>query len=591
MLFVTLAVLGSATAAPMQADTSYFQQGVDYRIEARLDDARGLLEGRLRLRYVNESRATLDTLWFHQHLNAFRPNSAWARRELEYGERRFQDLGPEEHAYERLRSVSVGGSAVHPVYPGAPDSTVVGIPLPRRLAPGDTAVVMMEWEARPSTLPRRQGRKGRHFDFAQWYPRIAVFDRGGWQVQPLLPQGEFYGEFGRYQVTLDVASDQVIGATGVPVQGDPGWREAAADPTVQIKYAHDTYPPTERDTLHFLPAIPPAGRKHVHWRADDVHHFGWSTSPDYIYEGGRHGDVLIHVLYQPGDTAWDDGVAVKRTVEAVRWMESLFGSYPYPQVTNVHRLESGGTEFPMLIMDGSASQSLILHEVAHIYAHGILANNEWREGWLDEGMASFVTSWYFEEHENPDLWKPQMERYAEFERTKKTQPIALASAEFVDPQMYGAMTYTKPSIVLRMLREYLGRDTMRLVLQDYFTENRFRHVTERDLKASAERVSGQDLDWFFEQWIHTTKTLDYAVAAASTKQRRDGTWETTIEVVRHGDAWMPVELHVAGVTERLEARKKKQDIRIRTQERPTEVVLDPRMVLLDVDWTNNRATL
>ena len=192
--------------APLAADTTPRPQGVEYRIEATLEESTQVLHGRAQLRYTNHSASTLDTLYFHQHLNAFRPNSAWARRELQFGERRFQDLGPEEYAYERFTAVRVGQASVRPFYPGAPDSTVVGIPLPTALAPGQSVTLSMDWDARLSTLPRRQGRKGRHYDFAQWYPRIAVFENGRWQTQPLLPQGEFYGEFGSYDVTLDVAA-------------------------------------------------------------------------------------------------------------------------------------------------------------------------------------------------------------------------------------------------------------------------------------------------------------------------------------------------------------------------------------------------
>jgi hypothetical protein len=115
------------------------------------------------------------------------------------------------------------------VYPGAPDSTVTAIPLPTPLRTGRSVTVVMDWDARLSTLPRRQGRRGRHYDFAQWYPRIAVYERGGWATQPLLPQGEFYGEFGEYDVTLDLAADQVVGATGVVVEGNPGWTPDASE--------------------------------------------------------------------------------------------------------------------------------------------------------------------------------------------------------------------------------------------------------------------------------------------------------------------------------------------------------------------------
>ena len=269
----TVTLLGLAPALAAQ-DAPYFQQGVDYRIEARLDEQTSVLHGRARMVYTNHSPNTLDTLFIHQHLNAFRPGSAWARRELEYGERRFTDLGPADHAFERFTAVTIDGAAVRPVYPGAPDSTVAALPLPRPLAPGASVTVMMDWDARLSTLPRRQGRSGRHYDFAQWYPRIAVYDRTGWAYQPLLPQGEFYGEFARYDVTLDLAADQVIGATGVAVEGDPGYQEQGP--------GYPAVPAAE--ALGLLAGNAESGRKQVRFFADSVHHFAWSIDPAYIHD-------------------------------------------------------------------------------------------------------------------------------------------------------------------------------------------------------------------------------------------------------------------------------------------------------------------
>lgn len=592
---VAMNLLGFAfalLATQVAPDTAYFQQGVDYRIEARLDDATGVVRGRARLKYTNKSPARLDTLYFHLHLNAFRPNSAWARRELQFNNRRFQDLGPSDYAYERLQSVTVAGRQVTPVFPGGDDSTVVAIPLPSALAPGAATTVLLDWEARPSTLPRRQGRQGRHLDFAQWYPRIAVYDRGGWQVQPLLPQGEFYGEFGTFDVTFDVAADQVIGATGVPVEGDPGWEKASAVPGTKPLYRRDAYPAKTAAPLGFLTGQPGNGRKRVRWRAEDVHHFAWSASPEYIYEAGQHEGTAIHVLYQPGDTTWDRGVAVERTAKALAFMNDLFGPYPYPQVTNVHRIESGGTEFPMLVMDGSASQGLIMHEVGHIWLHGIFGNNEWREGWLDEGFVSFVSNWFAEEQGTPPLqiWGEDVLGMGQLEATGRTEPISKKAADFSSFQMYNIMTYTKPALVLRMLRDLVGVDVTRRALRDYYEHNKFRHVTGRDLRASFERASGQDLGWFFEQWIDTTGRLDYGIGEVKTTQGANGRWQTTVEVIRHGENWMPVTLQVGNVRQRLTSREPRQVIEIETQTRPTEVVLDPDLILIDYNRTNNRKT-
>jgi hypothetical protein len=575
-------------AALAAQDTAYFQQGVAYRIEARLDEDTDVLAGRARLHYRNNSGARIDTLWFHLHLNAFRPNSAWATRDLQFGQRRFQDLGPDDHAFERLESVRVGRQTITPVFPGAPDSTVVGIPLPAPLAAGDSTVVDIDWNARLSTLPRRQGRQGRHFDFAQWYPRIAVYDRGGWQVQPLMPQGEFYGEFGSFDVTLDVPDDQVLGATGVPVEGDPGWQRVnagAAVPDLQ----RDAYAASPAQPLGLLDGTPATGRRRVRWRAENVHHFAWTTDPQYSYEGGAYEDVAIHVLYRPGDEDWDEGAALQRTAASLAFLDSVFGDYPWPQLTNVHRLEPGGTEFPMMIMDGSASDGLIFHETAHQYVHGIFGNNEWKQGWLDEGFASFLGSWYAESRGgNPaQVWSGAYQAVRELERAGATQPIALASAEFRDFQTYNAMTYTKPSIVYRMLRWLVGEEDFLAAMRHYYEHNRLRHVREEDLKASLEAASGEELDWFFQQWIHTTATLDYRLGEVASTQQANGSWQTTVEVLREGEAWMPVDVRIGEETRRLESRDARQVVTVTSRTKPAEVNIDPADVLLDLDPAND----
>lgn len=584
-----------AAAAPLAAQDAPPPQGVDYRIEARLDETTDVLTGRARLAYTNNARATLDTIYVHQHLNAFRPNSAWARRELTLGERRFQDLGPEEHAFERFTGITVDGAPVTAAYPLAPDSTVAAIPLPDPLAPGGTATLVMDWDARLSTVPRRQGREGRHYDFAQWYPRIAVHDETGWAFHPLMPQGEFYGEFADYDVTLDLAEDQVVGSTGVPVEGDPGWTPTDAE--------RSAYAPRAAEPLGLLAGEPAAGRKRVRWRAEDVHHFAWSVDPEYTHESatrfaldeaGERTDLPpIHVLFRPGDDEWDDGAAARLTYGALSWLQELFGPYPWPQLTNLHRLESGGTEFPMVIMNGGAGEGLIVHETTHQYLHGILANNEWREGWLDEGFTSFVTNWYFEEKgtDPQEVWGRTMEGLAEWDRAGLAAPIATPGAEFPDPRTYGVMTYTRTSAVMRMLRELVGEDVFRRALRTYFDRHRLSHVTGEEFQQVVEEVSGRDLDWFFDQWIRSTARLDYALGDVRTRPIGGGRWRTTAEVIRMGDAWMPVELEVGGVRTRLDQRERVQRVSVVTEGRPESATLDPDRVLIDMDRSNDAREL
>ena len=576
-------ILAAAMAAQQVPE---FHQGVAYTIEATLDDATHVVRGRERIRYLNKSPQPLDTLWFHLHLNAFRPNSAWAQRELQFNNRRFQDLGPDDHAYERVRSITVGTRPVRPIFPGSPDSTVMAVPLPSPLHPNQSISITIDWDARLSTLARRQGRNGQHYDFAQWYPRIAVYDRGGWQVQPLLPQGEFYGEFATYDVNLEVPRNFVVGATGVPMSGDPGWDGANINPSQKPVYQRDVYGAKSMEALGFLARVPKT-HKRIRWRAENVHHFAWTTNPHYKYEGGTVGKTAIHVLFLPSDSNWA-GVAVQRTAKAIQFMESVFGPYLWPQITNVHRVEGGGgTEFPMMIMDASASEGLIVHEIAHQWAHGMLANNEWKEGWLDEGMASFVGNLYAEAAGQRLNYAGPTHGIARADTMAVMKPIGTPSAAFSDMNTYSAMTYTKPALVLRMLMDLVGENAFRAGMKRYYEENKLEHVDEEDFKNAIEAAANTDLDWFFEQWLHTNHTLDYAIAGATSTQQANGTWRTRVDVTRRGEAWMPVQLKVGDVVTKLDSRDASFSVHVDTPSKPAEAVLDPNAMLIDLDRSNN----
>src|SRR5690349_3051567 len=270
--------------------TGYWQQQVAYRITASLDEPSGVLTGHVRIHYVNRSPDTLRDFYVHQYLNAFRPGSRWSAVDSAEGRVRFQHMKDPDYAFERISESRLMGQANPPEYPYAPDSTIAHWRLPRPLAPGDSMQVEITWKARPSTLPRRQGRRGRRFDFAQWYPKVVVYDKYGWEDHPLYPAGEFYGEFASYDVMLDLAADQVVGATGVPVEGDPGWEKAAvgavgAVASGGIDYQRNYYGRSGGQRRCGQVA---AGRKCVRFYADSVHHFAMSLNPDYRYEQGRY---------------------------------------------------------------------------------------------------------------------------------------------------------------------------------------------------------------------------------------------------------------------------------------------------------------
>ncbi len=600
------------TVSPQGGDTvGYWQQRADYRITAELDEAAQLLHGRATLTYVNHSPDTLREMRVQQLLNAFRPGSRWSAADEREGRVRFQRLKDPDFGYERFTAApTVNGAPVTVTYPFAPDSTIARFALSAPLAPGDSAIVAFAWDARPSaTVYRRQGRKGRKYDFSQWYPKVAVYDRGGWEAQPFIPNGEMYGEFGSFDVTLILASDQVVGATGVPVAGDPGWVKARVWGEVHLD--RDAYGAVDTS----LPAVP-AGKKAVRFYARDVHHFGWATDPEFRYEGALYrGAIPIHVLITPTALAkTGKGGFVKWNEHALEFLEKIYGPYAYPQLTGLIRLDPGATEFPMLAMYGErVSEGTVSHEVGHIYSYGMLANNEWREGWMDEGLTTYQSEWRIggtpqdTSVRAPRKTGPPVHGYRSHAHVMlpddrgsmqllgvdllgRAQAPEPASHTFNEFGLYQAAVYSRPDMMYGMLRDMLGDSVFTAFLHDYYARWKFKHVDELAMRASAERVSGRTLDWFFEQWVHHTGLVDYALVDVGRKVD-SGAWLTRARIVRRGEYRhaMPVGVWSSSgwTIVRADPMLDDQWVEIRTAEKPVSVLLDPRRSTEDWDRRNN----
>ena len=632
---------GPATTPPSGDTVGYWQQRADYRIVVTLDDTRGVIDAEGTLRYVNHSPDTLRELWLHQHLNAFRPGSRWSAVDEREGRTRFQRLEDPDFAYERFtRAPRVGERALRVEYPLASDSTVVRLALPQPLAPGDSIDVTLAWTARPSTLARRQGRRGRSVDFAQWYPKVAVYDRMGWKPNALVPAGEFHGEFGNFDVTLIVANDQVLGATGVPVSGDPGWqRVAASGHSARLQSTAYAGVPAAA-----APRVP-SGMRAVRFVARDVHHFAWSASPGFVYEGGTYvrrvapgayrftpwDTVAVHVLYR-GDaetdcaaatantpaaqreratnacvasarTQWADGRALAFGLSTLAWLEDVFGPYPYPQMTILKRIDGGGTEFPMMMQNGSASQGLVTHEGGHIYAYGILGSNEWQSGWMDEGLTSYQTSLQTgnarplvsaalasHDRAHPGEAPPAALasralalRNAAAARNRAVtdgavEPIGTRADLFRDSATYNAMVYGRAAAMYESLHDAMGDAAFRAFLRDYYARWAFRHVDRWAMQASAERVTGQAWGWFFDQWVDGVGVVDYALDTPRIEATADG-WRVEVTLTRRGGYRHPMPVGVrtaAGWTVvRGSPHADAQVLVMQTREEPLEVRLDP----------------
>ena len=591
-----IAALLLQTQAPpphLPGDTAgYWQQDVRYAFRAALDEPSGVLVAAGRIVYRNNSPDTLRAFYLHLYLNAFRPGSRWSESERREGIRRFGFLPDPYNAFERLGRVQADGAAVQPTYPFAPDSTIAGFPLARPLAPGDSVTVDVEWQSRLSVIPRRQGRQERRFDFAQWYPKVVVYDRFGWELHPLYLAGEFYGEFATYDVALDLAGDQVVAATGVPVEGDPGWMAARATPQTPVTLQSDWYgaSPAANALASWGPAD--AGRKRVRFHAERVHDFAWSLNPDYVYEEGRFGATVLRTFYLPQDRpSWGGGLVIARMGRLLAWMDTIFGAYPWPQFTALHRIEGGGTEFPMVVMNGGPGEGLIFHEGGHQYLYGILGNNEWKDGWLDEGFTSFQTTWHYQRlrpNAPPDLGTQQWILGMDLDGW--SEPVATPAERFADFGVYNSMVYGKGALFFEMLKYVVGEDAFRRGLRGYYAEWRLKHVSEDAFRRAMETAAHQDLGWFFAEWLHGTPLVDYALRSVRRTRTADG-WLTRITIARLGDGVMPVDIAVpAGDTTlivRAEGMARREVVEVRTRGRTGRVELDPARGTMDWNYLNN----
>ncbi len=297
----------------------------------------------------------------------------------------------------------------------------------------------------------------------------------------------------------------------------------------------------------------------------------------------------MHVLYLPTDTDWA-GVAVQRTQTALQCLDWVYGQYACPQVTALHRIEGGGTEFPMMVMLGSAGQGLILHEVGHQYTYGILGNNEWKEGWIDEGFTSFQGSWYYQRTAGapPNLGLQSYVLGLDLDRW--SQPVVLPAEEYANYSVYASMIYSKGQLIYGMLRYVLGEETFHRAVQEYYARYRFRHVTSQAFQQVCEEVSHQDLGWFFAEWLYGHPKVDYALRKVRRRQTADG-WVTDIEIARLGDGVMPVEIAVPVGDSTIVVRAKGMDrfetVEVRTSARPGRIELDPARQTMDWNYLNN----
>ncbi len=544
-----LAVIGGF----LLASETYWQQDVHYTMQIRLGPEQHQLAGTSHIVYTNNSPDTLRQFYLILYPNAFQEGSVKHREALQvYRNIDFKDIGESGIEISSLTVTMPSGAAISEF---KVEDTILEVDLPDPLAPGARLTLDLEWVHTVRKHLSRAGYRGEQYDMAQWYPKVVVYDEHGWNNEPFHMQGEFYGEYSTFDVTIDVPDSCVVGATGVVTDGDPGWEAARVDTSLEFGEWSKTYK-AERDSL---PADKEEERRKVTFHAEKVHDFAWITSPDFVYESGSWNGIPVHVLYNlRAGEKWTKKV-VARSERALEWLSTRFGPYPYPQVTTTHGLLGGGMEYPMLVMNSSESEGLILHEVGHIWFYGILGNNEMEEAWLDEGFTTFQTRWYMtnrygllgrdmstppsswvEKHRRrtPSLASTQW-RVIAFQTSGHNEPIATASYRSGSGFAYSTNAYQKASLMLESLQYLLGDETFDRGMQSYYRQWALKHVNEYRFRRAMEQAAGQELDWFFDQWLHTAGYLDYALKGWRQRPTSEG-YEVTVNINRKGPWEAPV---------------------------------------------------
>ncbi|MBC8082999.1 MAG: M1 family metallopeptidase [Hymenobacter sp.] len=522
LIALPLVALSQPTAQPAAPATTW-QQRVSYSIEVALDDKQHMLTGREELVYTNNSPTALPFIWFHLWPNAYRDNqTAFARQQLRNGSRQFHFATEQQRGFIDQLDFQVDGQPAKLEYdPESPD--MARLLLPRRLATGASITITTPFRVKIPDSFSRFGHVGQSYQITQWYPKPAVYDRKGWHPMPYLNQGEFYSEFGSFDVRITLPANYTVGATGILQNpAEQARLDQLAAATARKKSAADF-----GDDLTFPASAPET--KTLRYVQDRIHDFAWFADKRYnvlkssvTLPSGRQ--VATCVLFTNADAAqWQKGLQdVDSTVVYYsRWV----GEYPYDAVTAVDGALSAGSgmEYPMVTVTEPAA---IRHEVGHNWFYGVLASNERDFGWLDEGVNSYVENRVAELHGESGGILTGLPTKGAGARLLGTEGLSGAALSQIPYQLvasrgldqpvsnitspdygklnYAIIMYGKTASLLSYLAAYLGQDKFDAAMRGYYERWQFRHPYPEDMQAVFEEVTGQKLGWFFGAMLNGT---------------------------------------------------------------------------------------
>ncbi len=517
---------------------NYFQQKVDYKIHVTLDDIHHTLSANETFVYTNNSSESLNEIYIHLYPNAYKNTSTFLAKEyFNTGSDKMLLASENDLGYIDSLSFSVDGKLAN--WNLLQDTIDIGkIKLATPLLPGQKITVSTPFKIKiPSDQLSRLGHNGQAYFITQWFPKPAVFDKNGWNYFSYLDKGEYYSEFGSFDVTINLPANYVVGATGELVDGEEEliWLNEKAKETASII----TFP----TTMEFPASV--KERKTLHYHQDNVHDFAWFADKRWHVLKGEvelpmsKRKVTTWSMFTNAEAAmWK--MSPEYISRTLKYMSQWVGEYPYSTCTAVDVTEASGDgmEYPTITAIGSYGDPFeldvtIVHEVAHNWFYGILGSNERYHPWMDEGFTNFCETRYVYTYYKNDSIK-QLENISTFKKLKNI--LSLSALNHKDLQYLGYLAgarkhsdvsqdqaaqnlsranyrgdvYYKTSVSVDYLKAYLGDSLFDRCMNNYFDQWKFKHPDPDDLKNAFVSASGKNLDWFFDNLMRSSKKIDYS---------------------------------------------------------------------------------
>lgn len=546
LLFIFISCFGFAQNNP---NPGYWQQHVDYKMDVKMDVKKFQYTGKQEIIYTNNSNDTLHKVYYHLYNNAFQPGSEMDARlqaisdpdkrmvrtfkkgGKDVKESKISTLKPNEIGYLNIANFKQDGVTATTKVVG----TILEVTLAKAIFPKQKTTLTLDFEGQVPLQIRRSGRiseEGVALSMTQWYPKLCEYDFEGWHANPYIGR-EFHGVWGNFDVKITIDKAYTIGGTGY-LQNKNEIGHGYQDAGVQVVYPKKT----KNLTWHFY--------------APNVHDFAWGADNEFIHDmilGPNN--VELHFLYKNKKENLENWKKMQpKTAELLAFFNENVGQYPYKQYSVIQGGD-GGMEYGMctLITGNRAFGSLVgvtAHEMAHSWFQFVLATNETKHEWMDEGFTSYISNLAMnkilppKKPENP--FEDAYNNYIYLAKSGKEQPLSTHADRYDLNMAYGISAYSKGEVFLAQLGYLIGQENLNKTIKRYYNEYKFTHPTPNDIKRVAEKVSGANLDWYLLDWTLTTNTIDYAIK--NVESATDGVQRTGVSLERKGRMPMPLDILV-----------------------------------------------